>query len=201
MGLLVSMPDWARDAANAAGSWFADVTWSDFFGTWPDVTQGLLGSAVGSGLGVFGAYWVATSQMRSERKAQREAAGGQAAGAILEATLRVRELLTYFARIHPDDYDHLGLRSSVREGWQEARSAFEVAVILHGHLLPELLGQRLAAMSTRVKDALDWDFDEENRQLIEVWPSKENAPSVLEEFTAVQTDLIAYARSALGDAH
>lgn len=171
----------------------------EVFGSWPNLTQGLIGSAIGSGLGVFGAYWVASHQMRHDRNVQRRMAGGQAASAILETVLPVRTELEALTNLNPDyDFDQNGIPSSRRRHWHQVRGAFDIALLLRSHLVPERVSTPLLALTPRLENDVLVDTWDDGGGLEACWPS-DHAGTVLRELQAAQETLVAYARAALGD--
>ena len=174
---------------------------ASLFLDWPNVTQGLVGSALGSALGVYGAYTVAARQMRHDRDSRRMAAGGEAAASILETLLPLLKQLNLLRNLDPNwDIDQDGLSEGHRRRWREYSSAFEVSLLLRAHLLPTKVATDLEALARCLDKALVWDVDKENNIVNYVTTASED---VLEKIGATaataRQSLTDYARSALGD--
>lgn len=174
---------------------------SNAFGSWPNVNSGLIGNTLGSAIGVFGAYWVASRQMSGDRLAQRQATGATAAAEIHERLHDVGRQLTFIKNHDERDvYPDRGISDQRRREWRDAQEAYLIACTLRVHLLPESINASLLTLTERLRDdVLVWNWVDE-----EILESVEPADSaVLEEVEAMlattRKQLTDYIRDAVGD--
>lgn len=174
---------------------------SDAFGSWPNVNSGLIGNTLGSAIGVFGAYWVASHQMRSDRLSQRQATGATAAAEIHERLHDVGRQLTFIKNHDERDvYPDRGISDRRRREWHDAQEAYLIACTLRVHLLPESMNASLLTLTERLRDdVLVWNWMDE-----EILESVDPANGViLEEVEAMlattRKQLTDYIRDAVGD--
>lgn len=171
------------------------------FGSWPNVNSGLIGNTLGSGLGVLGAYWVASRQMRSDRLAQRQVTGATAAAEIHERLHDVGRQLT-FIKNHDerDAYPDQGISDRRRSEWNAAQEAYLIAVTLRAHLLPESINTSLLSLTEKLRDdVLVWNWiDEEILESVEP-ASSDQLEAVEAKLAATRKQLTDYIREAVGD--
>lgn len=178
--------------------------WSDWFaatfGSWQNVNSGFIGNALGSAVGVLGAYWVASRQMRSDRTAQRLMTGATAAAEILEKLYEVGRELDYIRNLDGSDLDpDEGISQARRRGWLAATEAFLVAGTLRAHLLPKAINAELTNLTESLRGVLVWEYEDEE-YLRSVLPADtEILDTVDANVQSTGKELTDYIRAAVGD--
>lgn len=170
------------------------------FGSWPNVNSGLIGNTLGSGLGVLGAYWIASRQMRSDRAAQRLATGATAAAEVHERLHDVGRELGYLKNLGPDDIDpREGISLTRRREWRAAEEGFLVACTLRAHLLPADLNAKLVDLTEHLRGVLIWEYEDEE-YLRSVYPADIEILDVVDaKLASTRKKLTDYIRDAVGD--
>lgn len=169
---------------------------TDVFGTWPNLTQGLIGSAIGTGAGVLGALWVARWTVSREGSGERVRQSAEAAGFVLVALDPIPARLRQLQHVEHDGPK--GLPDWAEKRWSEASTAVYQEHVLRGHLLPRAIETQFEELWDLLEGVIVYELDEEN------WPLHiTTVPNAELETAAVKTEellseLTHYRRQIIG---
>lgn len=165
--------------------WLETVT-----GGWDNLLQGALGSA----LGVLGAFWIAVSMFKREvareRQASRETNAVQAAGNALKSLGALSEAYRRVTWLEPGK-----ILARHLEAWEKAIREFKDDIATEGHLLPRALEDQLVALGQTLGSALPADFDEDGTPLYIERGTDDDLRGITDGITAAQKSLQDYRRA------
>ena len=115
-------------------------SWQHFFGSWPNVMQGVGGAVIAVGGAYTVAVYTSRNELRRDRQRAREDAGFESAGRLIAAMADVPEGVRAVKKLQPASGSGIDYKHVI--AWKKRRATIQEEIKQCGVLIPPELERR-----------------------------------------------------------